>query len=83
MTTIEEKLVYDAWADLLEHSAAIFSLVEARGGDDERKAFRAGIYSAAVKIEVLLGPDGLDRGAERHKRIAAEAAFFAKKEGGS
>ena len=82
MTIIEESVIYDAWANMREHSAALSALVNAHGGDAERKAYRDGMYSVAVKLEVLLGPDGMARGAERYARIDAEAAaFFARKEG--
>jgi len=46
------------------------------GGVKEHTAYKGGVYAPAVKLEVLLGPEALERGRKRHEKIAADCAVF-------
>jgi hypothetical protein len=78
MTELEETLVYDALAAITKHSAVLCELVNRCGDDVQKEAYKGGVYVPAVKLQVLLGHDALERGRKRHEKIAADcAAFFA------
>jgi hypothetical protein len=78
VTQLEETLVYDALAAIRQHSVVLCELVNRCGDDAQKEAYKGGVYGPAVKLEVLLGQDALDRGRKRHEKIAADcAAFFA------
>jgi len=78
VTNLEETLIYDAWAEIRRHSGVLCELVNRCGDDAQKEAYKGGVYGPAVKLEVLLGQDALDRGKARHEKIAADcAAFFA------
>jgi hypothetical protein len=78
MTELEETLVYDALAAITKHSAILCELVKRAGADEQQEAYKAGVYVPAIKLQVVLGTDALERGRIRHEKIAADcAAFFA------
>jgi hypothetical protein len=78
MTELEETLIYDALAEIRSNSVVLCELVNRCGTAAEKDAYKSGVYGPAVKLEVLLGQDALDRGRARHEKIAADcAAFFA------
>jgi len=78
MTELEETLVYDALAAITKHSGVLCELVKRAGADEQQEAYKAGVYAPAIKLQVILGPDALERGRLRHEKIAADcAAFFA------
>ena len=78
MTQLEETLIYDALAEMRRNSVVLCELVNRYGGDAQKEAYVGGVYAPAMKLEVLLGQDALDRGRKRHEKIEADcAAFFA------
>jgi hypothetical protein len=79
MTEQEETLLYDALAAMMD-SKVLCDLVNRCGTEEEKEAYRRCLYAPAVKLQVVLGQEAMNRGKARHERTKAEAAeFFAKK----
>lgn len=76
MTETEEILVYDAMRAIWDNAAKIAALANTAGTPEAREAYKSGVYAPCVKLQLLLGSDACDRGAERHRKIAEEAAAY-------
>jgi pyrimidine deaminase RibD-like protein len=76
MTELEETLVYDALAAITKHSVVLCELVKRAGDEEQQEAYKAGVYAPAIKLQVILGQDALERGRKRHEKIAADCAKF-------
>jgi hypothetical protein len=78
MTTVEETLVYDALAAMMD-SKVLCDLVNRCGTEEEKEAYRRCLYGPAVKLQVVLGQKAMDRGRARHEKVKKDAdEFFAK-----
>lgn len=69
MDELEETIVYDAMRSIMDNSKAICELVNQHGTEAQKKAYRDGVYSPAIKLQVILGTDGMERGKKRHDEM--------------
>ena len=81
MDETEKIIIYDAYSLIMENSELIASLIEEHGTDEHKKAYKNGIYRPAIKLQILLGNEGLKKGGERHKKTRDSLEnFFKNKE---
>jgi hypothetical protein len=77
MTTEEETIIYDALYAITTNAPALATLIKDFGSNEEAKAYRDGMYSSAIKLQVVLGTDGIARGKARYAQRDAECrAYF-------
>jgi hypothetical protein len=76
MNELEETIVYDALMCILDNAKTLCDFVNASGTASEKKAYRNGIYSAAIKLQVALGTDGMDRGNVRYNEMKKRIAEY-------
>jgi hypothetical protein len=84
MTHEEETIVYDAYRSIKEHSKVLAEVVnampEGEAKKSAQKAYRNGVYAPAIKLEVILGSEGLTRGELRYREQQRKAdEFFGKR----
>lgn len=53
-----------------------------RVGDDKKKAFRDGVYAPAIKLQIALGEEAIERGKARYEKAEKELSDFLKEFGG-
>jgi hypothetical protein len=77
MTEEEEVLVYDAMRQIQLNSGPLADLVNEHGSPDQKEAFRHGVYSPAIKLQVVLGAEAMERGKKRWAETEMKCeAFF-------
>lgn len=65
MTETEEILVYNAMRAIQENAEVLAALANADGTPKAREAYKAGVYSPYVKLQMLLGSEAIERGKEK------------------
>ena len=66
---LHEDIIYDAYVSILENSKRLCELVNKHGTDEDKKAYRNGVYATAIKLEVVLGTEGIERGKKRYEDL--------------
>jgi hypothetical protein len=69
MNELEETIIYDAMQAIMDNSKVLCDLVNGRGTLDEKLAYRDGVYSPAIKLQVVLGTDGMELGKKRYDEM--------------
>jgi len=69
MDELQENIIYDAMQSIMDNAKAILDLVNIYGTDEDKKAYRAGVYAPAIKLQVVLGQEGMARGKARYDEI--------------
>jgi hypothetical protein len=65
----EEIIIYDAMQAIMDNAKALCDLVNRCGSPEEKRAYRDGVYSPAIKLQVVLGSDGMERGEKRYNEM--------------
>ena len=76
MTTEEETLIYDAMREIQENSSILAALANRDGTHAAKEAYKNGVSGPCVKLQMLLSPEAMLSGGNRHDRIKAEAAAY-------
>ena len=79
MTEVEETIVFDALFAIETHSEVLRELAQRDHSPAAIAAYRDGVYSVGIKLQVLLGPEAIARGKAQREKIRKEAIeFFAR-----
>lgn len=74
---LTETLVYDAMIAIQENSKVLCDLINRVGTDEEKQAFKRGVYAPCIKLQMLLSEEAMLRGKTRYAKIEFDAkAFF-------
>lgn len=76
MTDQEEIIVYDALRSIMDNSVTLAAVVRADGSSGAAQAFKNGVYAPAVRLQILLGNEALERGRIRHEQMDRDAEQY-------
>ena len=82
MDANEQDQIYDIMRSIAEYSAPLCDLINSIEDRDIReiysKSYRDGVYSAAIRLQIMLPEEATERGKLRHEKMLAEIkAYFA------
>lgn len=76
-----EDMIYDAMISIYQNSGVIAALATRAGTDTEKEAYKRGMYAPCIKLQMILGPEAIERGRVRYAKLKADAeAYFASLE---
>ena len=82
MTEIEERILYDAMKAITRAAKLIVPALNEYGTEEQKEAYKSGVYAVAMKLGIVLGTDAIKRGEERHLRIEEQVKAFFDEEAG-
>ena len=76
MNTNEEDMLYDIMYSISEYSAPLCKLINGLDDKGEKeiysRAYRDGVYSVGIRLQLMLPDEAMERGKLRHEKMMAE-----------
>lgn len=69
MDELEERMIYDTIISIQNHAGRLCDVVNKHGDDEDKAAYKDGVYAPVMRLSLLLGPEAMDRGKERHAQV--------------
>ena len=82
MNETEEMILYDAMTAIQRAAKLIVPALNEYGTEEQKEAYKSGVYAVAMKLGIVLGTDAIKRGKDRHLRIEEQVKAFFDEEAG-